>query len=485
MSLGDEWTISAEGPSHGLTIADGGSTAGAELAVGQWTTTIGTWSVRLVGMPGPLLRRIRRGQLVVHEVAFPGWSDAGWEVVQVGTVASLDGSPGRWTLTMRDLLSALRSRPTLSEQTSPLFHSVGSTGTLSSYTAGDTTLTLASAGEANSMDLPSGGTGLVRCNVDLDTEFFLTFTGRSSNTLTGVSAAGQYGTTAVSGATTVADCAYVEDDPASVAAKILTSTGDATNGPYDVLPSGWGLGLPVQHLDREDLELWKPYTAPATGSDVWTMISTEEQTEGIRWLASWLARGGLFLTQRQGRLTVRSATNWQGSSDSLATEAVSFGRITGEHVIPDSIRWSAWGGGLETSYNGILVTSASSATASYEVQQGIPFDLYDEAAHDLSDTLYTNETAARAAVVGRLKPWECRLAERLELSCTHPLAAGLCPGDVVTLHLSYFGGRSEWQTGAYDGRPAMVVRVDPDFWGGRATGLVLAVAAYPPASGGA
>lgn len=488
LSLGEEWVLSSERQSHGLTIASGGSTAGAELAVGDWTTTIGTWRVPLVGMPGPLLRRIRRGQLVVHEVGFPGWADSRWQVVQIGSVASFDGEPGRWTLTLRDIVSTLRSRITRTVTSAPLFHDLPLTGTLAAgYTAGDATLTV-SALPSPSV-IPTGGSGMVRMRPDTDSEFRLLFTGTTTgpNRLTGVSTA-VLGTTAtnVANGSTIAYGAYLEDEPAEIAAQILTSTGGLGNGPYDVLPAAWGLGLPQEYLDVEDLRYWRDYVKPSSGVGDWVLVSDEEQPEGIRYVAAWLARGGLFPIQRQGALTVRAAVNPAGVTSTLASESVTFGRLSGDLVVPGSIRWSAWGGGFEEPREGIIVTSAGSGAgsgdATFEAQDGLPYREADEDQHDLSDTLWSNQTAQRDAIMDRLLPWECRSPERLELDTTHPLAAGLCPGDIVTLHLSYFGGRAEWQTGAYDGRPAMVVRVDPDIWGGGPTSLVLAVAPNGAAS---
>ena len=46
---------------------------------------------------------------------------------------------------------------------------------------------------------------------------------------------------------------------------------------------------------------------------------------------------------------------------------------------------------------------------------------------------------------------------------------------MIYLDVHYFGGRSDWQTGAYEGRAAMVTRVDPSWWDGGPTGLTLAV----------
>lgn len=499
-ATGRGWTLTAGAESLGVVLAlTGSSTAGAHLDVPSWSSSIGGFTIALVGDARPLLQRIWRGQFVAHEVSFDG---AAWEPVQLGVVDDLHGGDdGRWYLDCLDGLAALRSRYTTSEREQPLFSLYGLTDAegedgINSNTSllgeaynpgNEASLTVAT----NTLYGDTDGGRLAVIDPLSPGRFFYRFTGTSgTDTLTG-GTDGVYGTTArarVAG-TRMQAVPFVEDHPCNIARKILASNGRTSdtpsasaNGPWNTLPRTWGYGIPDRLLDHEDMDDWVRLTSPASGSAGWTMISELEQRDGLGYLQGWLARGGFFLTIRQGRYSCRGVVDPAGMSEATFTGASSMGRLSGAFIVPGSLRWSAWGGSSSVEYRRVKVyTGSQSPQATAEVTDTIRSQpCEDEYPVPLQDTIWSNERAHQRLLLQRLAPWVLTLCERLQVDCVHPLAKGLAVGDIVILDFAHWGGRDVTVTGGvYDGRAAMVTGVDPDWFDGGPTKLTLAT---PPAA---
>lgn len=487
---GLDWTLTADASSVGVVLAGSGSTTGAQLSVPSWQSTVGAWTVDLVGDARPLLARIWRGQLVVHEVSLDGGA---WEPVEIGVVEDLRGTDtGRWELVCLEATAALRSRYTTSEREQPLFSLYGlredqegglppTYGRLAeAYSVGETDLDVYYASAARG-DTGIGQGRLVCLGPTTGQRFYVRYTGTSSDTLTGCTDR-VYGTTpryTLSDAyfTTVP---FIEDHPSDIVRKILCSTGStsdtpsaAGNGTYDTLPRTWGYGLPHWLVDHADIDEWKPRLAPATGADDWVMLTEYQQPDALGYLQTWLARAGMWLTVRQGRFTVRGIVDPAGMATASTSAPLAFGRLSGQWVVPGSLRWSAWGGAGSVEYREARVYTATSEDREESTVRSHPSEW--SYGVDLRDTIWSNEYAHQRLILDRLAPWVLTLCERLEVDVMHPLARGLAVGDVILLDFRHWGGRDVLTSGGtYDGRAAVVCSVDCDWWSDRPTRLVLA-----------
>jgi hypothetical protein len=191
--------VAASDPAIGdPIIARGGVRVnGATLQPRSWTSTLGSFSVQLAGDLTALKACVTRGTFVELLLGFPGYKASDYEILAVGQVQQLSGgTPCSATLTCRDLLSALRCRPTTTAGTAALgWRLTGAETTLAAdYTAGAATLDLASVA---SFGLASATTELA-CLVTPTTgdPFVLTYTGTSGTDLTGVAATAVHDTTA-------------------------------------------------------------------------------------------------------------------------------------------------------------------------------------------------------------------------------------------------------------------------------------------------
>ena len=487
----DGWTVRSDGsgtvgvgPVTGAGTVAAGASAGARITPKTWRAAMGRWVVPLVGDPSVLLRRCWRGQLVEHRIGFPGWGEDRFERVQIGAVHGMTGHPGAFQVEVRDIIGTLQSRYAEDAQRWPIFHRLatqpgGAWGeeaeTAEQFTAGSsTTLDL---DDASSFSGETGGNRLIVVDPEAEDRFFWLYTGKSGNTLTGGSTADVYGTTQVTkpSGTTVRGVALIEGHPFDVVRKILTSTGAGTNGDYDTLPESWGLGLPSRLIDHADIDFWKPYFSPASGSDEWGFIAEEEVVNPLQWLQDALSRAGLWLTTRQGKLTIRGASDPNRTYTSLAGKRppAAATLTTGDlsDTAPRSIRWSAWDGSQGAESWRIRVVTASGTGFAVERVRSHPAEVRTEM--DLSDRIWTNESAWRDQILARLRVWALRLSERLEVEVAHPRYRGLCPGDVVELALG--GVSPEYRRGGLSGVRGMVLRVDPDWWGARPTKIVIGV----------
>lgn len=509
------WTLTAGHESLGVVIsAEGSSTAGAHLDVPSWNSSIGGFTIGLVGDGRPLLQRIWKGQFVAHEVSFDGTA---WEPVQLGVVDELHRTGDQtWALDCLDGLAALRTRYTTNEREQPLFSLYGLTDAEDAspltgasafldeqYNPGNEA-TLSVSSNTQNPGLPgvpmslvgdSDGARLACITPHLARRFYYRYTGTSGSTTLVADDYPRddvYGTRAkvTAAGAIIQTVPFVEGHPCDIFRKILASNGRtsddtsaAANGPWNTLPRTWGYGIPNWLIDHEDMDDWVRLTSPASGSADWTMICEQEQRDGLGYLQAWFARGGFFPTIRQGRYSLRAVVDPAGMTEALANTATHFGRLSGRYIVPGSMRWSAWGGSSAVEYRRVRVytgnlTPTSTVSEIGDIIRSQPCE--DEYPVPLQDTIWSNESAHHRLLLQRLAPWTLCLSERLDVECVHPLARGLAPGDIVLLDMPHLGGRDVTVNGGvYDGRPAMLTGCDPDWFNGGPTKLTFATP--PPA----
>jgi len=93
-------------------------------------------------------------------------------------------------------------------------------------------------------------------------------------------------------------------DPASVILTLLTSTGNGTNGTYDVLPEGWGAGIDDDKIDVTGIENTCA-RSPLSSVDLAPFAITEA-VELREWLVENVLRpcGLFFVENADGKITV-------------------------------------------------------------------------------------------------------------------------------------------------------------------------------------
>ena len=444
---------------------------GSALTPGSWSSTLGQIEVDVCGTPSELLNAVTRGSFVVVYVHARTQGGA-WhrEVLAYGQVQQFVGRKGRTgTLVLRDLLSALRCRPTVTAGQLALFYGASYNTTLSAdYTVGDGTLTVVST---SGFERETGGSGAVQVEPSSGDPFILRWSASGATTFT-ISGAGsdQHGTVrtdAVSG-DTVRSLLLIEDHPIDVARKILHSTGGGGNGTYDTLPQGWGLGLKDAWTDHDDCDLWLDASRPAM---VWEVLSDAEITDPWSWLSGVLASGGFYMTMRQGKLTVRCALQ-SGRPAGVITPVAGQTVLTITDLDVEEVEIEGWDQDADTEvYNVTGYSATTDASAGGEDPATLPATYRQS--YDMTGLLFTSEADGLASVVERVAESHQRIPERYALACCGLRCAQLAPGDQVELQIS---DRGRLRRDGWAGLPGIVTQVSPD-WGAHRVRLVVLV--YP------
>ena len=426
---------------------------GATLNPRGWTTTIGAWSVDIVGDLSELLGNLTRGSIVRLRAGPPDWDAADYEPIAIGQVRNVRGTSPVWTLEVLDLPSALRSRLTVTLDEVALFSDVPQSTTIdSNYTPADGNLRVVST---TGFGRQVAGTGCVKVTPTTGDPFYLTWTGvgLAPVRFTGVSSSGQFGTTAVPAVVgdTVEEVGYVYGHPCDIARKVLQR-----NGTLGQLPDTWNLGLLHTVIDQTDADNWRDTVAVVgSGSYSWDVLVEGAVEDGYAWLSALLAGGGFFLTMRQGMLTVRAG---QDSQSALLHSGITITDADIEAVE----EYDAFDADHEPEYG-----FASVVTSSDEFSVPVaPATLPAKASfvYDLSDRVFSNESEIRPEVRSRVQESATKIPERLVLRCASLRLAQLTPGDLVTLTTVRTASRRDGAAG-WDGRLAVVAQVSPDWVG--------------------
>lgn len=453
-------------------------TQGATLSPRGWTSTIGSFTVTLAGKMAYLFARTVRGTVLQLKMGFAGWPEDEFQVIGLGQVRNVRGRPPEYTLECLDAFSALRQRVTNDLTALKLFDGTGTaTTSAAAYAVGDTSLTMSST---TNFKRQTSGTGCVRVTpLSGASPFYLTYTGTGTGPtrITGVSATGKFGTTAVAAASgsTVEEVGYLYGHPLDLARKVLTSRGSGTNGAYDVLPSVWGMGVLHELIDHDDIDAWKEVVKVSSGSYSWDVLVEEAQEDAFGWLESLLSPAGLFLTMRQGLLTIRAGQNSHGASAGVYYR--DSGVSIGDDEIAEVTDWEAWDGGHSPEYARIYVQGYGTSTAGTLSATAATLPAGSFLYYDLRDRVYSNVAVVNTEVVNRLDESARNVPERLVLTCAGLRLAQLAPGDLVNVSTGLCPSR--WY-GTFDATQAIVDEVSPAWTDGRVS---VAMLVYPDGDG--
>lgn len=459
----------ASHPAYGDPIITTVSAQGATLQPVEWTSTVGAFTIELAGDIGGLLDAMTRGTIVSLYVGFAGWALTDFERVAIAQVYQVSGGPSAWTLECRDILAALRQRIDSSTTGYYLFYGIGQVSTLTlSYNAGDTTLTV---GSTSWYQRGSGWNGAIQITPDSGEPFILFWDNKTSATELSIAdpTMNRHGTTQASAATSnnVANIALLTGHPMDIARKVLTSVqGASGNGAYDVLPSTWGLRIPEGWIDNSDIDRWKEMTNSGITSGLdWEVIVAEEQADPVGWLTSILSPAGIFLTMRQGGLTIRAA---QGYNTSAAAVWESI-----EITDADFGTWSyeAWDSDHSTEYGNVRVLGATAEEFGTD-ENNATFPAKAYAYFDNSSLIFSNESDQCIGIAGRVYLSAQRIPERIEIVGRLYLAQ-LSPGGWIRFTSWRIKGRASNFRNGFTRAPGMILSVSPNWSGGTCTVVIV------------
>jgi hypothetical protein len=445
------------------------STQSQRLQAATWQSSIGGFDVEVVGVDAirHVMEHWARGTVLELLCYMEHLPEEDGARIGLGMMTGYTLRGGVLTVTCADLVTATGARLDRDSTDNYLFSSVsGGRQLTSGYTAGDATLTFSTTA---GFQRETGGTGLVMVQPASGDPFFLTYTGKTGTTLTGASATGQLGTTAANAA--IGDwvyfVAYLSGHPCDIVRKLLTSR-EQSNGAYDVYPAEWGLGFSADLVDFDDAQQTQTIVAATSGNYAWDYPQIGPVTDGYSWLADFLGRGGLFLAMRRGRVTVRAGVDPYASTAVIEAalhyrDLEDHPEVTGfdqDHAVEANVIRVLSGSGLTdgTAYD----TATLPATRRRD--------------YDLSDRLWTNESASRAGDIARLGPLATRVPERLVAPCAGLRAAAWTVGGGLQVADERIVTRALLTRGTVD-RRGIIDEVSVDWSAGRVS---VGVLLYPP-----
>ena len=439
-----------------------------------WEPTVGAFSVDVITDDiESLMETARRGSPVSIKMGAQGWDYSAFERVAIGRITNIstaDALGSRYRVSCADLLSA-PTRFDTSNGNLQLFsgtYEAGSTTTLTAdYDASvpDTSISLAST---TALGRPTGGSYLVLVTPDSgDPPFYLVGSGKTASSMTiDTPGANRYGTTRVNAAngSTVTFVSLLRGHPLDLLRQILTSTGNGTNGTYDVLPEAWGLAFPDALIDHLDIEQYRAAVNFPSSTYEWSLIIAAPLTSGVVQLRSVFAQAGLFLTVHEGQITCRAAQNPR-------TPGVGpFYTITPDDVDGErAVGWEGWDAQVPHEQSGVVVNGPTNAdgtlagshtevgSANISTAPAYPADLYPRTlahAWHLTDNV-CNEVADRLYV------WSATVPERFTIPMAGLIHHRLGVGALVTVTLPRLYSRDAG--GSLFSRVGMVVRQAPDW----------------------
>ena len=457
---------------QGLPVLGDVRVGGHSVTIGTWAYQTAEWSFEVRNLDAlTWAATLRRGTLVRLHMGFGGWAFRQFQPVALGRIQTVRTERrGIYQVSVWGINTALRSRlVTVLEaahasaaRTAQLCHNAGTfdTKAVTSYTPGDTVFPL---NDSTGFEATGGigATGVVKVTGDSGAIFYLTFTGVSSNSLTGVSTTGQFGTVAevASVGNLCYNVSYYYGHPLQIAARVLQSTGAGTNGTWDDLGASQGLALPAEMMDeRAFFDVANTVVKVASGTYNWEVLVEDPIADAWAWLSALLAEAGIWLVEHQGQVVPRACQDIR-SAATVASMAEYV--VTDADVVSAALDW--FSGDVGTEYTACTVYAGNSHNSSSltTAVATLPVDWALE--YDVSDRVIANEAEVIAEMLARMAPWVLDVPQDYEIVL--PLVAWqLAPGDVTRLELS-----DRWPSGGLVStvnglvsRPAMVVDVSPE-----------------------
>jgi hypothetical protein len=457
-------------------VRAGSSISYGSLTPGDWSRT---WGQATFAILGDVREMVTRGMAVSLKVGFAGWDVGRFESVWLGVVRNLRWERGLWYLDAVELPGALQNRFDDASDQQNLFYILPQKTKLDvpGYDPGADGFTVL---DATGFEKETGSDYVARITPTGSNVYYVTATTRAVAVFSGTTGGAfdsplnnhhppGIGTPDSADANDTCEAiAWVQAHPITFALKILLSTGNGSNGSLDTLPVSWSYGIPRTFVDHQDADAFKRATLPSPA--YWDFLVDHSQADGVSWLAEQLRPGGFFVSQYQGRLTVRAITQYTGPTP-------------GSVDIDDSdlvdLRYQTWDDESPVEYKQVRVLGYNNADpTSFSEENFATRPTRTSRRRDLPQAFSAVSAGWTTEVGNRLGPYDTRVPERLTLTCRGWRAARCSPGDFVTLKSSYYQRRD--QVGSHgvgtSFYQALVVGGGPDWFGSTTTLEVLVIA---------
>ena len=476
---GVEDVVLSSSPEYGDLCGIGMSVniSGSVLRPVEWAYTASRADVVYVAeTPNLLTHKVRRGQVTRIMMGFPGYSRSEFQVLFLGRLSSISGSGPEWSISFEDGATLLQQSWTgtsdkrLFTDANQSISSNYTTIASSSYSAGDSTINVADNSVFN-ISTQTSAIGMVKIEPDSGEAFYVKYTGKGTNTLTGAGG-GVHDTTAGDAAIgkKVWNVPLLNGTVLAIYKRLLISNGSGSSGADpNVYPQEWGFGLPEEFVDIDDIDEQSTVlvNAGVTCAPEWKLL--EPQSDPWNWLFNLFTQLGLIPVLRQGEFSIRAIQN---PNDAEIHTGIT---ISDDEII--DFTWHAYHPDVTASFLGVTAKSTN-GNSSTSVMASTTFPVDYSLVYDLTDTTWAHsssgQTKIRENVISRVAKWGTFVPYCLKIDCAGLRLSQLCVGDVVTIsmqNLSATNGYDEIYSGlseteGWTARNAMVTEVSADFGAG-------------------
>jgi len=433
LSVGEEYTIGSE-----IKIGSADVTIDSvQITPSRWSVNFGGFTIVLNGDLRPILQTsLRKGAIAELIMIRDGVRNR----VSIGQLRSLTGGRGVWRLDFADFLSLMQSRITTTTTQANFWHNAGKTAltTQSFNFSSSANLYL---DDITPFERETGQDGMIFVE---DSQHSVTMYWRWSSKTTTTAPAGYLTISAVDQYPSESDhdhlqvgdrvtsLARLRGRPDHVFARLVMSTGNATQGVFDDYPASWGLGV------KWNPNLFNLQNLNTYYSQVWAMFPVWRQNE-LSWRACQNPNQASFFSVVD-HITDRDIV----SIDSHSIYAPSQSTIYSRSVIKTYNNTTGLDQDVVSSGNSIAVLPAD-----YEIVRDLR--LVYRFDNPIQPTQANTD-------LKRMRRWDAEPYEELSITVTEKHCL-LTAGDIIEISSKYIYGLRESAGDTYSNRRAMILGV--------------------------
>lgn len=440
---------------------------GTQVIPHRWSVSFGGFEVDLVGDITQYSSNLMRGCIAILYVQLVGLS--GKERIGIGQLDRINGQRGVYRAVFKDILSAFQSRIDTrvsgTKQLSKFFYnSVNKSRVQTVWNPSDTSLVVSNS---SLFSKSSAHRGLLYCvPISGSDPFYLGWSSKNdgTNTFTLSSGSAVHPSSASASQlglnSDIYNAVRINAGPYAFFAQIVTSTGNGTNGPNDVLPVSYGTGSPLPHsfVDYSDAFATSTYIKGATGATMsWDYTAIAPIDGGLRTLMDTASIVGQWPVMRQNAFSWRGCfdpTGQYGLQPATAAKITDADIISVENVdfFDPNLKAPYMQSAMIYNISGTSVVRSNSFTKALPTDGRITRDFgfyYDP---------NFNESLMAQGDRDRMVIWDFYHWARVSMRVSLKYAA-LCAGDKVEVSSRFIVDPYTQAGRTYINRPAMVLEI--------------------------